>query len=141
MTRRLRFLAWAPAGALICGTSLQHLCAQAVRWDYVTHPVQVAEALPTKGQVIDTIWPTHMAATAFDGFGSQGSEPAAVRGWHLTTPPSPGSPAICEIDYQRPVAVSAFVHYFYVPGSRDLRFLSPAPSAFRRIRILSRSDS
>lgn len=128
------------AMALFCCTFSQSLAAQAERWDYVRNPVRVSEVSPPKGQIFDTVWPPSLAAMAFDGFGSQGINPAAVRGWRLPNIPTPGTPAICEIDYGKPVAVAAFVHYFYVPGSRDLRFLSPAPSAFRHVRILSRQD-
>ena len=138
--KRLDSLANAIALALLCCASSQSFAAQAERWDYTKNPVQITEVPPPKGQVVGTTWPPDMAATAFDGFGAQGVAPAAIRGWHHPAIPTPENPAICEIDYGKPAAVSAFAHYFYVPGSRDLRFLSPAPSAFRRVRILSRTD-
>lgn len=102
------------------------------RWDYVAHPVIVNGEKPSK-----TTWVAHgyPAACAFDGYGAQGTKPAAVRGWWQKSVPSSASPAKCEIDYGMPVAVSAFVHYCYVPNSRDLRFFSPVPSAFKRVRI------
>jgi hypothetical protein len=107
----------------------------AQRWDYVAHPVIVNGEKPSQ-----TTWAFHgnPAACAFDGYGAQGAKPAAVRGWWRKSVPSPASPAKCEIDYGTPVAVSAFVHYCYVPNSRDLRHFSPVPSAFQQVRISSR---
>jgi hypothetical protein len=121
------------------------IAAQAVRWDYVKHPVRVSGNLPPVEDV-DPSDPLLLVVAgrnvggAFDGYGAQGSNPAAVRGWRNAALPTPQAPLIAEVDYGTPVAVSAFVHYFYVPGSRDLRFLSPAPSAFRQVRILARND-
>jgi hypothetical protein len=80
------------------------------------------------------------APSAFDGYGAQRSKPATARVWHQNAIPSEQSPITCEIDYGQPIAVSAFVHYFYVPGSRDLRFIAPGPSAFTKARIYARND-
>ena len=109
--------------------------AEAVKWDYVAHPVTVTENRPAPQPELG-----QCVASAFDGYGAQGTRPAAVRAWRQPTNPTDTSPVSCEIDYGRPVAVSAFVHYFYVPNSRDLRYLSPAPTAFKRVRISAKSE-
>ena len=108
----------------------------AKRWDYVAHPVAVdGDVLAELSLSADF----KIAARAFDGYGAQGARPAAVRAWQVDGRPNPAKPASCVIDYRTPVAVSAFVHYCYVPDGRDLRWLSPVPSAFQTVRISARS--
>lgn len=109
--------------------------AQPVKWDYTQHAVKVTENRAALDLGIGLC-----AASAFDGYGAQGSAPAASRAWLQKTVPTEQNPLACEIDYGAPTLVTAFVHYFYVPGSRDLRFMSPAPSAVKKIRISTRND-
>ena len=96
----------------------------AVKWDYLRHPVTVTENRPSPDPSLGLC-----VASAFDGYGAQGSMPACVRAWHQAAIPTEQNPFACEIDYGTPTLVTAFVHYFYVPGSRDLRFTAPGPSA------------
>lgn len=119
-------------GAALAGASAAS--SAAVKWDYIAHPVTVVENRPGFNPGIGIAAPA-----AFDGYGAQGSRPAAVRCW-LQTLPTQDAPSSCAIDYGRPVAPSAFVNYCYVPDNRDMRFVSPAPSAFRRVRVSSRSS-
>ena len=108
----------------------------AQRWDYVAHPVTVdGRRLAELSEPPDF----SAAAQAFDGYGAQGATPAAVRAWQVNLRPTPSQPESLVIDYGTPIAVSAFVHYCYVPNSRDLRWLSPAPSAFQTVRISARA--
>ena len=80
-------------------------------------------------------------ASAFDGYGALGSKPACARAWHQGVVPTAQNPLACEIDYGTPTLVTAYVHYFYVPGSSDMRFTAPGPSAIKKARILARNDS
>lgn len=105
------------------------------KWDYVAHPVKVTENRPAPSPVLGM-----EVASAFDGFGAQGTRPAAVRAWNQAALPTAESPISCEIDYGKPVQVTAFMHYFYTPESRDLRYNSTATTAFRRVRISMRND-
>ena len=108
--------------------------AAPVRWDYEQNPVTVTENKPARSKVL------HISASAaFDGYGAQGSRPAAARVWQQS-PPAENAPTSCDIDYGKPVAVSAFVHYFYVPDNRDLRLACPGSSAFKRVRISAKDD-
>jgi hypothetical protein len=111
----------------------------AVRWNYLERSVKVSETPPGPDSP-EINHPFRGAAYAFDGYGGQGSRPAAMRGWHPAAPPTPQAPSILDIDYGSAIAVSAFVHYFYTPENADMQFMSPAPSAFRRLRVLSRDD-
>jgi hypothetical protein len=108
--------------------------AQAAKWDYVNHPVTVTENKPSPSHDLG-----QEVKSAFDGYGAQGEKPAAVRAWQQNVAPTPESPIAVEVDYGKPVGVSCFIHYFYVPGSRDLKFAS-APSAFKAIRIASKNN-
>ncbi len=98
--------------------------------DYSSRPVRT-----TDHECADT-WPSGSASALTDGLGS-GSYPAAWRVWTRTDAPNPGKPASVVIDYGEPVAVSALVHYFYVPGSRDHRWKDYlcGSAAFREVRI------
>jgi len=116
---------WIPAAAM----------DSAVKWDYVRHPVNVTENPPAADAPIGLC-----AASAFDGYGALGSKPATARAWLQKAVPTAQKPFACEIDYGTPTLVTAFVHYFYVPWSLDLRFTSPAPSAIKKIRISTRND-
>ncbi|MHB1457506.1 MAG: hypothetical protein ACYC0V_11395 [Armatimonadota bacterium] len=110
--------------------------ADPVKWDYVKNPVVVTENRPAAFAVLGM-----MAQSAFDGYGALGDKPACVRGWQQTNLPSDAAPISCDIDYGKPVAVSGFVNYCYVPVSRDLRYTSPAPSTFKRVKILVSDDN
>lgn len=112
------------------------IMADPAKWDYVKAPVTVTENRPAAFAVLGM-----MVQSAFDGYGALGDKPACVRGWQQNALPSDASPISCDIDYGKPIAVSAFVNYCYVPGSRDLRYTSPAPSTFRRMRILASDDN
>ena len=109
---------------------------EAVKWDYVRHPVAVTENRPAPDARLGIC-----VASAFDGYGALGSKPACTRAWHQGAVPTDKDPLTCEIDYGKPTLVTAFVHYFYVPGSRDMRFTAPGPSAMKKVRILARNDS
>jgi hypothetical protein len=121
------------------GPELARATPAGVRWDYLEQPVNVSETPP--GPAAPEIYHPFRGATyAFDGYGAQGSKPAAMRGWHPAALPTSQTPAILDIDYGTPIAVSAFVHYFYTPENADMQFMSPAPSAFRRVRVLARNN-
>lgn len=123
------------AAVVVLLTGIIPAGAKPVAWDYVKKPVKAAEGAEHALGVLGG-----STQAAFDGYGAQGERPAAVRAWFTGAAPSDESPAVCEIDYHEPVAVSAFVHYFYVPGNKDMRFLSPAPSAFSNVHIYSRNE-
>lgn len=119
---------------------------EAQRWDYIQHPVRISGNLPLAENVNPSdpmllLTPGQSVGCAFDGYGAQGNKPAACRVWNSATLPTPQAPVICEVDYGTPVAVTAFVHYFYVPGSRNLNHLFCGPSAFRRVRIGARNTA
>jgi hypothetical protein len=107
----------------------------AIKWDYESNPMQVTENHDPPFKEIGLA-----ASSAFDGYGAQGSQPACVRAWYQDMIPTDTAPLVCTIDYSVPVMPTAFVHYCYVPGSRDLRFTSPVPSAFRRLKIYASKD-
>ena len=107
----------------------------AVKWDYVRHPVAVTENRPSPDPNLGMC-----VASAFDGYGALGSKPACARAWHQGGVPTAQNPLACEIDYGTPTLVTAFVHYFYVPGSRDMRFTAPGPSAIKKVRISARNE-
>lgn len=130
---QLTGLLLALVGAALTGASAAP--STAVKWDYIAHPVNVVENKPGSNPDICIAAPA-----AFDGYGAQGSRPAAVRCWLQQSLPTEDAPSSCTIDYGRPVAPSAYVNYCYVPDNRDMRFVSPAPAAFRRVRVSSRSN-
>jgi hypothetical protein len=107
----------------------------AAKWDYLRHPVSVTENRTASDPAIGL-----SAASAFDGYGALGSMPSCARAWLQKAVPTDRNPLACEIDYGAPTLVTALVHYFYVPGSRDLRFTSPAPSAMKKVRISTRNE-
>ncbi len=116
---------WVPAAA----------ADAAVKRDYVRHPVSVTENRPSPDPPLGLC-----VASAFDGYGALGSRPATARAWLQKALPTAQNPFACEIDYGTPTLVTAFVHYFYVPWSLDLRFTSPAPSAMKKVRISARNE-
>ncbi len=120
--------------ALSFGGSMPAKC-DAVKWDYLAHPVTVTENRPAPNAALGMC-----VASAFDGYGALGSKPACARAWHQGAVPTEQNPLACEIDYGTPTLVTAFVHYFYVPGSRDMRFTAPGPSAMKNVRISARDD-
>ena len=79
---------------------------QAVKWDYVEHPVQVsgpelAPGLPGQSTV----------RAAFDGYPTRLDQPYPPNQWR-TDPTKNGEPLRVTISYPQPVAVTRFVHYF-----------------------------
>jgi len=109
--------------------------AAAVRWSYIDSPVKITESPAGPSPVLGLC-----AQSAFDGYGAQGARPAAVRAWHQATLPKADSPISCEIDYGKPVSVSAFVHYFFTPECCDLRPRSTGSSAFAKVRISAKGE-
>jgi hypothetical protein len=134
MNKHLSALTCVFLAALGVGTS-QPAWGDAVKWDYLRHPVTVTENRPAADATIGLC-----VASAFDGYGTQGAKPACVRAWHQAALPTASNPLACEIDYGSPTLVTAFVHYFYVPDSRDLRFTAPGPSAFKKVRLSARNE-
>jgi len=110
--------------------------AEVVKWDYVRQPVGITENKPSVSSALGLC-----VESAFDGYGAQGDTPATVRAWQQTVLPTLDSPVAVEIDYGKPVSVGCFVHYFYVPGSRDLRYTAPIPSAYKTVRISLKNDN
>ncbi len=102
------------------------VCAEPVRFDYTKHPVVAPPNVPVPELELTNV------CRAFDGYGAQGSRPGAVARWVKELP------AVCELDYGEPVAVSAYVHYFYVPNGRDYRTVSPVSSAYKKLRVWSK---
>ena len=102
-------------------------------WDYHTRPVKA-----TNPDIQET-W-NNGAHFAFDGYGGSTRPHSIAHGWFQPGAPSAQKPFFCTIDYGEPVAISKFVHYFYVPTVKDYRAdpLSTS-SAFFSLNI-DRSD-
>jgi hypothetical protein len=106
---------------------------KAKMWDYQARPVKVVNP------GIEETW-NNAAHFAFDGYGGSTHPNSIAHGWFQEGAPSALKPFFCTIDYGEPVAISKFVHYFYVPSVKDYRAdpLSTS-SAFSSLNI-HRSD-
>lgn len=121
--------------AAVCLTASVSAGGEAVKWDYLAHPVKATENLPAPDSSVGLC-----VASAFDGFGTSGPKPACARAWHQGVLPTEQKPLVCEIDYGKPTLVTAFVNYCYAPGCSDMRFTAPGASAFKKLRISARDD-
>lgn len=100
-----------PAASAVC-----------LKWDYVLHPVRV-HSPGSEGWPYGVRW-------AFDGYPTSLAQPY-VRNYWRAEAPTPQHPAEVTINYQRPVAVTRFVHYFD-------RFRTPR--AWRDVDVLTSDD-
>ena len=102
-------------------------------WDYQARPVKATNP------GIQESW-ENGAHFAFDGYGGSAHPDSVAHGWFQQGTPSEQKPFFCTIDYGEPVAISKFVHYFYVPSVKDYSVdpLSTS-SAFSALNI-HRSD-
>jgi hypothetical protein len=79
---------------------------------------------------------------AFDGYGGSRHPNSIAHGWFQEGTPSEQRPFLCTIDYGEAVAITKFVHYFYVPSVKDYRtdpFL--VSTAFESLRIHRSEDA
>ena len=83
-------------------------------WDYQARPVKA-----TNPDLKETY--NNGAHCAFDGYGGSMHPNSVAHGWVQPGTPSAQKPFFCTIDYGEPVAISKFVHYFYVPAVKDYR--------------------
>ena len=102
-------------------------------WDYQARPVKAANP------GIEEAW-NNGAHFAFDGYGGSGHPNSIAHGWFQPGVPTAQKPYFCTLDYGEPVAISKFVHYYYVPTVKDYR-ADPllTSSAFASVNI-HRSD-
>ena len=103
-------------------------------WDYSSNPVQV------KNPDLKGDW--HVGAQyAFDGYGGSVHARSLSHCWVQDGVPSESKPFFCTIDYGTPVAVRAFVHYFYNPDVNDYRADALLLStAFRSVNLYVSRD-
>lgn len=103
-------------------------------WDYLKHPVK-ARNPDVHGGWYD------IAQAAFDGYGGSLRPDSVAHCWVQGGHPSGQNPFTCSMDFGEPVAVSKFVHYFYIPQVKDYR---PSPlllsSAFHSLRVYRSRD-
>ena len=130
------WLSYIAFGALFGFAEMNAYSNEPVKWDYQKNPVKATENHPASALAVLGV----QVESAFDGFGAQGTKPGANRCWQQMGLPADNAPFIAEIDYGQPISVSAFVHYFYVPDGRDYRFMSPGPSAFKKLRVSSHDE-
>jgi hypothetical protein len=88
--------------------------SKARMWDYQERPVKVSNP------GLEETW-NNGSHFAFDGYGGSLHPGSIAHGWFQPGIPSEQKPFFCTVDYGEPVAVSKFVHYFYVPTVRDYR--------------------
>ncbi len=83
-------------------------------WDYQANSVKVSNP------GLQESWNTG-SHFAFDGYGGSQHPNSIAHGWFQPGTPSGENPFFCTIDYGSPVAISKFVHYFYLPSIKDYR--------------------
>jgi hypothetical protein len=103
-------------------------------WDYQARPVKV-----TNPGMQET-W-NNGSHFAFDGYGGSLRSNSIAHGWFQQGSPSEREPFFCTVDYGDPVAITKFVHYFYVPSVKDYR-TDPllTSSAFASLNIYRSDD-